>query len=126
MLLSDVVKDQVAEMLPRCFGILFDGWSLNSEHYLAIYATWTIESDFVETVVRRQLACCVQDDFGDNEDYVDEVAEEDKVFNLTAEDQYDCIFRVFQCDSMMIYRWQCHESCVLVLDMEAAINNQFC
>lgn len=76
-------------MLPSTFGIIFDGCSLDSEHYTAIFATWSTEASHVE---KRLLSCYVQDDIDDEADYVEGINEEAQVFGLTSADQYDCIF----------------------------------
>ena len=44
--------------LPRTFGIIFDGWSCEGEHYIGIFATWVNSSG---GVCERLLACGVQD-----------------------------------------------------------------
>ena len=49
---------QISEEIPATFGIIFDGWSCNGEHYIALFATWTNTSG---GVVHRLLACGVQD-----------------------------------------------------------------
>ena len=38
--LNEKVKDKVSDELPEKFGLIFDGWSLVGEHYIAIFATW--------------------------------------------------------------------------------------
>ncbi|RLN56451.1 hypothetical protein BBJ28_00022526 [Nothophytophthora sp. Chile5] len=40
--LNAVVEGKVAEELPDQFAIIFDGWSHNSEHYLAMFASYEI------------------------------------------------------------------------------------
>jgi hypothetical protein len=52
------VKTSIYEELPEKFGIIFDGWSCDGEHYIAIFATWVNSSG---GVCERLLACGVQD-----------------------------------------------------------------
>ena len=42
------LKKQIKEDLPPTFGIIFDGWTCDSEHYIANVATWT--NDFAEAL----------------------------------------------------------------------------
>lgn len=90
-LLVKKVKAEIEAALPSTFGLLFDGWSLGSEHYLAIFATWTMPIS--STVKTALLSCYVQDDIDDAE-YLSDVQDSDRVFGLTAEDQFDCIIDV--------------------------------
>ncbi|RHY05928.1 hypothetical protein DYB37_012316 [Aphanomyces astaci] len=38
--LSDSVEKKISAMLPNSFAIVFDGWSIGSTHYVAIFATF--------------------------------------------------------------------------------------
>ena len=67
LLLSEKVKEEIRRLRPSSFGIIFDGWSLDTEHYLVIFATWTDESSSSEVVQRRLLSCACQADVGENE-----------------------------------------------------------
>jgi hypothetical protein len=42
-----LVKDYIKKCLPSSYGIIFDGWTCDSEHYIAIFATWTLSSGTV-------------------------------------------------------------------------------
>ena len=92
VLLADKLKAAVSNILPSTFGLVIDGWTLESEHYMAIFAAFT-EKDNASF---RLLSCMVQDDIGDEEIYVEDTENCQKVFGLNAEDQYDHIFRVLQ------------------------------
>lgn len=54
---EDVVQ-QVKKLLPKTFGVTFDGWSHGGEHYTGTFATWRNKSGGVE---RYLLACGLQD-----------------------------------------------------------------
>lgn len=41
LLLAELVRIEIKSRIPKSFGVIFDGWSLESEHYLSVYATWT-------------------------------------------------------------------------------------
>lgn len=99
-LLLEKVKVKIKDALPRQFGIVFDGWSLGSEHYLAVFATWSPRPNIVK---RALLSCYVQDDI-DTTEYVSEIADSEKVFGLAAEDQYDCLV-----DVLMAYGYSEHD-----------------
>ncbi|KAF1772501.1 Ribonuclease H-like domain [Phytophthora cactorum] len=40
---TEAVEDKVAQEMPDNFGIIFDGWSNDSEHYLAAFATYEVD-----------------------------------------------------------------------------------
>ncbi|KAG2791640.1 hypothetical protein PC111_g23829 [Phytophthora cactorum] len=40
---TEAVEDKVAQEIPDNFGIIFDGWSNDSEHYLAVFATYEVD-----------------------------------------------------------------------------------
>jgi hypothetical protein len=66
------VERKLREILPTNFGIVVDGWTMDTEHYFAIFACWT---DKKTDVVKINLFCCgVQDELPDN-DSVDFSAE---------------------------------------------------
>lgn len=54
--------------MPKSFGVIFDGWSCDGEHYIGIFGTWVNISG---GVVERLLSCGVQDipDDDDAEDF---------------------------------------------------------
>ncbi|KAF1795520.1 hypothetical protein GQ600_26963 [Phytophthora cactorum] len=47
---TEAVEDKVAQEMPDNFGIIFDGWSNDSEHYLAAFATYEVD-DSSATIV---------------------------------------------------------------------------
>ena len=77
------------------FGLIMDGWSQDSEHFLSIFASF-MEDGFVREPL---LSCCVQEDISDEVAF-DQVhqADEDKVFGLTAADMFDIIMAVLTFD----------------------------
>jgi hypothetical protein len=79
--IHDVVKDKISKMLPKTFGIIFDGWSIDTEHYIAIFATWTTVNDDVKHVL---IKCGVQED-----------PEPGQILEFTADDIGDFIFYAF-------------------------------
>ncbi len=71
-MLGSKVERKLREILPTNFGIVVDGWTMDTEHYFAIFACWT---DKKTDVVKINLFCCgVQDELPDN-DSVDFSAE---------------------------------------------------
>ncbi|KAG3118914.1 hypothetical protein PI124_g11581 [Phytophthora idaei] len=40
---TEAVEDKVDQEMPDNFGIIFDGWSNDSEHYLATFATYEVD-----------------------------------------------------------------------------------
>ena len=78
----------VAVEAPSTFGLIIDGWSIESVHYFAIFITWTNEKHgYVEEYLIY---------FGENED-VDEstefedIADDQKYFGFTAADWFDIL-----------------------------------
>ena len=55
--LNEIVKDAISDELPETFGLIFDGWSMAGEHYIAIFATWVNSKG---NAVKRLLSCGVQ------------------------------------------------------------------
>jgi hypothetical protein len=53
------LKAIVNAVSPKRFGLIFDSWTCNSEHYTAIFITWTDDKD---TVQLFNLCCGVQDE----------------------------------------------------------------
>lgn len=80
----DKVREEIKHQLPLTFGIIFDGWSVEGEHYIALYATASTSRG----IVTRLLACGVQDlpdeDIGENANS----------FGFSAEDLGDYLFDV--------------------------------
>jgi hypothetical protein len=79
----DFVKDIIKTNLPQRFGIIYDGWSCDGEHYIAIFATYSSPKG---NVVHRLLSCGVQDLPATNEDV--------ESFGFAAEDIGDYLFDV--------------------------------
>ena len=85
--LNQLVKAKVCEELPKTFGLVFDGWTMAGEHYIAIFATWV---NVKNQVVKRLLSCGVQD--LPNE----EAGEDAEDFGFTADDIGDYLFDVLE------------------------------
>ena len=90
-LLREKCQQKIRKKLPPTFGIMFDGWSHGSEHFIALFA---IFADKDGTVVEILLACGVLDDVDDDTAFVDGVAAKDQKFGLTAADIFDYIVMV--------------------------------
>ena len=76
--LGKAVERKLRILLPDRFGLVFDGWSMGSEHYIAIFLLWSVGD-----VVNVRLMCCgVQD----------EIEGEDEETAFTAEDIGDYLF----------------------------------
>ena len=83
--LNEIVKDAISDELPEIFGLMFGGWSMAGEHYIAIFATWVNSKG---NAVKRLLSCGVQalpdEDLG-------EAATD---FGFSADDIGDYVFEV--------------------------------
>jgi hypothetical protein len=82
---NEIVKDSISDELPETFGLIFDGWSMAGEHYIAIFATWVNAKGYV---VKRLLSCGVQD-LPD-----EELGEDAEDFGFSADDIGDYLFDV--------------------------------
>lgn len=82
--LLSLVRQNIKRTLPKTFGIIFDGWSCDGEHYVGIFATWVRDDD--GSVVKRLIACGVQD--------LPESIEAASSFGFTADDIGDYLFDV--------------------------------
>ena len=53
---SDALEKKIADLLPKRFAIMFDGWSegSSSTHYVAVVAVCPPEKDSDPAIVRRQ------------------------------------------------------------------------
>jgi len=78
-----LIKENIKRGLPPTFGIIFDGWSCDGEHYIGIFATWVRDDG---SVVKRLIACGVQD--------LPETVEAAASFGFTADDIGDYLFDV--------------------------------
>ena len=56
--LLKLVEENIKLGLPETFGLIFDGWTCDGEHYIGIFATW-VRAD--GSVVKLLIACGVQD-----------------------------------------------------------------
>lgn len=78
----------------KTFGLQFDGWTKDSNHYLGIFATYaeqSIKPDVADIVHTYLLSCNVQSDVDEQTEYVDGIEDADKRFGLSAADLYDHI-----------------------------------
>ena len=56
--LGKAVERKLRDLIPDTFGLVFDGWTMGSEHYIAIFLLWSRGE-----VAHSRLMCCgVQDD----------------------------------------------------------------
>jgi hypothetical protein len=76
--LDKFVERKLRILIPDRFGLVFDGWSMGTEHYMAIFLLWSVGD-----VVHARLICCgVQD----------EIEGEDEETTFSAEDIGDYLF----------------------------------
>lgn len=76
--LGKAVERKLRELIPDRFGLVFDGWSMGSEHYIAIFLLWSVG----DTVHVRLMCCGVQD----------EIEGEEEETTFSAEDIGDYLF----------------------------------
>ena len=78
--------------LIKTFGLITDGWSIDSDHYMALFATFVELDKKGNDVVREYLlSCTVQEDIDDDTPLAPGLIREEMHFGLTAVDMYDHI-----------------------------------
>ena len=77
-------------MLPPTFGLLIDGWTIDSEHYNGVYVLWTSNG----VAKKYLLSCNVIEDVDEETDFVDQY-EGERAVGFSAADWCDvlCIWR---------------------------------
>ena len=61
-LVKDYVFQKIRERVPKTFGLIIDGWTIGSEHYYAIFITWTDTTNDIHTVLEYLIYFGVADD----------------------------------------------------------------
>jgi hypothetical protein len=82
---KDYVFQKIRERVPKTFGLIIDGWTIGSEHYYAIFITWTDTTNDIHTVIEYLIYFGVADDV-DEATIFEDIDEEFKHFGLTAAD----------------------------------------
>jgi hypothetical protein len=59
---TELTERKIAAILPKKFGIVFDGWTENGKHFVALFARFLNEDDEVEEIL---LTCSPLDDESD-------------------------------------------------------------
>ena len=79
----------------KTFGLITDGWTIDSDHYMALFATF-VEKDMKGNDVVREylLSCNVQEDITDDTPLAAGLERENLFYGLTAEDMFDHIVSV--------------------------------
>ena len=93
-LVKDYVFKKIRERVPKTFGLIIDGWTIGSEHYYAIFITWTDTTNDIHTVIEYLIYFGVADDV-DEATIFEDIDEDFKHFGLTAADWFDVI-----CDAL--------------------------
>ncbi|ETK97286.1 hypothetical protein L915_00149 [Phytophthora nicotianae] len=55
--LTRSVERVIAAEMPDRFGLIFDGWTHASEHYIAVYVRYEVDSNTVDGVAKTPLLC---------------------------------------------------------------------
>ena len=93
-LIFEEVKSVISQKLPDTFGLIIDGWSLDSHHYSAVFATFLDSS--TDEIVDFLLTCNVAEDVDDSTDFDSLLPESLKTFGFTAADWFDVIVDALQ------------------------------
>jgi hypothetical protein len=93
-LLHEKVVAKIKQVLPKKFVLMLDGWTIKTEHYLGVFASFIDQRTKVKQ--RFLLSCMVADDVDANTEYTAEVGDNAKHFGLTAEDIYDELYDILK------------------------------
>ena len=93
-LVNNYAFKKIRERAPKSFGLIIDGWTIGSEHYYAIFMTWTDTTNGIDTVVEHLIYFGVAEGV-DEATVFEHIDEEFKHFGLTAADWFDVI-----CDAL--------------------------
>jgi hypothetical protein len=93
-LLVEEVKAIIKSQLPPSFGLIIDGWSVNSDHYSGIFAVFFDKKQ--QEVIEFMLSCNVAEDFDEDTEFDPDLPESLKKFGFTAADWFDVIVDVLQ------------------------------
>ena len=99
--LVTIVQRKISVILKEksSFGLITDGWTVGTEHYLAVFATFICnlvpDVDSIDDIL---LSCSVQEDVDPDTVFIEDIPDEDKHFGLTADDMFDAIVSVLVSD----------------------------
>ena len=106
------LKALINVVSPKRFGLIFDSWTCNSEHFTTVFITWTDKKDSVQMY---NLCCGVQD----------ETAGDDLVF--TAEAMGDYFFDELQIVGLDLFEdidFICGDNCAVNKRLATLITNR--
>ena len=75
-LLQKKIRSIITTQIPSQFGIVIDGWTLDSEHYSCIFAIWFDET--TNCICEVLLSCHVADDIHDKTEFVEDIVHGEK------------------------------------------------
>ena len=90
-IIFEKIKPELLKNIGR-FGAVYDGWSHQDEHYLAIFATYLDGDGVVKTPM---LSCSVGEDMDEDTIFDAELGENEKIFGFTANDLFDHLMLTF-------------------------------
>ena len=83
------VKRNIAKLIPKTFGLIIDGRTIDAEHFNGFFITWSNETT---GTVKRYLICCnVAEDVDEETQFAEGMNDNDKSFGFTAEDWFDVL-----------------------------------
>ena len=86
LLLHEKVVAKIKEVLPNKFVLMLDGWTIKTEHYLGVFASFIDGRTKVKQ--RFLLSCMVADDIDGNTEYTAEIVDDAKHFGLNIYDEF--------------------------------------
>jgi hypothetical protein len=88
-LTKEIIFRTIKQRAPSTFGLIIDGWSFGSDHYYAIFITWSNEN--TEAVEEYLIYFGVAEDIDEDTPFVEELDNSQRKFGFTAADWFDII-----------------------------------
>ena len=89
-LTASAVRKIIGLLLPKSFGCVIDGWSLDSKHFSGVYAVFVNEASPL-VVQEILLSCNVAEDITDDTEFIAGLGEDDMIFGFSADDWFDIL-----------------------------------
>ena len=90
--LSEEVQEIIQLKLPKTFGLVIDGWTVDHSHFNGIFGCYFDEP--TDSIREYLLGCNVGEDVDEETEFVDGLDDSDKSFGFTADDWFDVIIDV--------------------------------
>jgi hypothetical protein len=88
-LTKEMIFEKIRARAPKTYGLIIDAWSIGSDHYYAIFITWSNEK--TGAVEEHLIYFGVAEDVSEETEFVEGLDDSLKKFGFTAADWFDII-----------------------------------